>query len=86
MQRSWLKSLKVPFRVYADLECLLEKVNTCQDDPKKPSTEKKAEHTLSGYSWVTYCSFNKSKNEWIYYRGKDCMGMFCEDLRYQARQ
>ena len=66
------------------LECLLRKIDTCQNDPKKSSTEKKAEHTPSGYSWVTCCSFDKSKNEWGYYRGKNCMEMFCKDLRNQA--
>ena len=36
------KSLKVLFIVYADLECLLEKKDTCQNDPKKSFTEKKS--------------------------------------------
>ena len=62
---------------------MLGKRDICQNDPKKSSTEKKAEHIPSGYSLVTCCSFDKSKNELIYYRGKDCMEMFCEDLRYQ---
>ena len=79
------KSLKVPFTIYADLECMLEKINTCQNDPKKSSTEKEAEHTPSGYSWVTCCSFDTSKNEQNYYRGKNCMEMFCKDLRNQAK-
>ena len=35
------KSLKVPFVIYADLECLLEKMDSCQNDSKKSSTEKK---------------------------------------------
>ena len=35
------KSLKVPFIIYADLECLLEKVDTCQNNPEKSYTEKK---------------------------------------------
>ena len=43
--------------------------------------QKKTEHTPSGYLWVTGCSFNKSKNEWGYYRGKDCMEKFFKDLR-----
>ena len=34
-------SLKVPFMIYADLECLLGKIDTCQNDLKKSSTEKK---------------------------------------------
>ena len=78
------KSLKVPFIIYTDLECLFEKIDTCQNDPKTSSTEKKFEHTLSGYSWVRCCSFDKSKNKWGYYRGKDCMEIFCKDLRNQA--
>ena len=36
------KSLKVPFIIYADLECLLKKIDTCQNDPKKSFTEKKS--------------------------------------------
>ena len=30
-------------------------------------------HKPSGYSLITCCSFDKSKNEQKYYRGKDCM-------------
>ena len=36
------KSLKVPFVIYADLECLLIKINTCQNNPDKSYTQKKA--------------------------------------------
>ena len=59
--------------IYADLECFLEKIDSCQNDPEKFSTEKKAKHKSSGYSWITCCSFNESKNEWRYYRGKYLM-------------
>ena len=78
------KSLKVPFIVYADLECILRKMSACQVNPTKSYTEKKAEHEPSGYSLVTYCSFDQSKNEIKYYRGEDCMKMFCKDLKDQA--
>ena len=37
------KSLKVPIVIYADLECLLQKINTCSNNPDKSYTEKKAE-------------------------------------------
>ena len=75
------KSLKVPFIIYDDLECLLQKINTCQNTPEKSYTKKKATHKPSGYSLLTCCSFDKSKNEQIYYRGKDCMKLFYEDLK-----
>ena len=32
------KSIKLPFVVYADLECLLEKMSTCQNNPNESST------------------------------------------------
>ena len=80
----WEKSLKVPFIIYADLECLLQKINTCQNNPKKSYTEKKAKHKPSCYSLVTCCSFDKFKNERKYYRGKDCMEIFCKDLKDQS--
>ena len=44
------KSIKIPFTIYADLECLLEKMSTCQNNPKKSSTTKINIHTPSGYS------------------------------------
>ena len=80
------KSLKVPFIIYADLECLLRKINTCLNNPDKSYTEKKATHRPLGYSLVTCCSFDKSKNECKYYRGEDCMKMFCKDLKDQAKK
>ena len=61
-----------------------KKINACQNNPTKFYTEKKAEHEPSGYSLVTYCSFDQSKNEIKYYRGEDCMKMFCKDLKDQA--
>ena len=38
------KSLKVPFTIYADLECLLQKIDTCNNNHEKSYTEKKAMH------------------------------------------
>ena len=66
------KSMKVPFIIYTDLECLLEKMNSCQKDPEKPSTAKKNIYVSSGYSLFTNCSFNLTKNKLECYRGKKC--------------
>ena len=78
------KSMKLPFVIYADLECLLVKMSTCQNSPSKSSTTKINKHTPSGYSLFTHCSFNKSKNKLNYYRGDDCMKKFCKNLREHA--
>ena len=78
------KSIKVPFVVYADLECLLEKMSTCYNNPEKSSTTKINKHTLLGYSLFTHCSFDQTKKKLDYYRGEDCMKTFCKDLREHA--
>ena len=40
------KSLKVPFTIYLDLECILKKVQFCQNNPEKSYTEKIARMSL----------------------------------------
>ena len=75
------KSMKLPFVIYADLECLLEKMSTCINNPNESSTTEINTHTPSGYSIFTHCSFDESKNKLNYYRKDYCMNKFCKDLR-----
>ena len=55
------KYMRVPFIMYVDMECLLENIGSCHNDPNKSSTIKINEHTPSGYSLLTYCSFDNIK-------------------------
>ena len=75
------KSMKVPFTIYVDLEYLLEKMNTCHNNPEKYSTTNINQHTASGYSFFTYSSFDTTENKLDCYRGKDCMIKFCKVLK-----
>ena len=65
------KPLKYPFIIYEDLECLLLKMNTCNNNPNVSYTTVKTLHKPSGYSLLTLCSFDKSENKQTYYRGRD---------------
>ena len=80
------KSIKSLFIIYADLECLLEKISTikCYNNPEKSSTTEINKHTPSGYSLFTHCLFDETKNKLDYYRGEDCMKKICKDLREHA--
>ena len=78
------KSIKLPFVIYADLECLLEKMSTCTNNPNESSTTEINKDVPSGYSLLNHCSFDKTKNKLNHYRGKDCMKKFCKDLREHA--
>ena len=75
------KSDKEPFSIYADLECITEKVNGCKNNPENPSTTKLREHISSGFSISTISSFRNTENKHDVYGGKDCMKRFCEFLR-----
>ena len=78
------KSMKFPFIIYADLESLFQKMSTCHNDPKNSPTSKINKHTASGYSLFTHCSFHTTKNKLDYYRAKNCMKIFCLNLREYA--
>ena len=78
------KSITLPFIIYADLECLLEKMSTCYNNPKESSTTEINKNMPSGYSLFKHCSCDKTKNKLDSYRSKDCMKKFCKDLREHA--
>ena len=65
------KSFKTPFIIYADLEFLLKKEQSCQNNPKNSYTERKVKHKLSGYSWSLICWFDETKKRRNFYRRKD---------------
>ena len=76
------KSLKTPFLIYADLECLLIKKQSCQNDPNNESyTERKAIHEPCGYALSLVRLFDSKQNKHNFYRGKDCIKRFCSDLK-----
>ena len=75
------KSLKAPFTLYADFECLLIKEQSCQNNPKNSYTERNAEHEPSGYSLNLIFSFDSTKNKHYVYRGKDCAEHFCKKIK-----
>ena len=56
-------TLKTPFIIYADLECLLFKINSYENTSNCSYTEKKELHIPSGYSILTCYFFDKSLNK-----------------------
>ena len=54
---------KAPFTIYANLECIIEKIDECKNNPVNPSITKASEHIPSGFSMSTIYSFRKMKNK-----------------------
>ena len=49
---------------------MLEKISTCHNNHKNSLTTNIKKHTASGYSLLTHCSFDLTKNKLDSYRGK----------------
>ena len=71
------KSDKVPFIIYANLECITEKIDGCKKNPENSSTTKVSEHIPSGFSMYTISLFRSIKDKHDIYRDKNCMKTFC---------
>ena len=69
-------SLRVPRVIYADFECLLFKMDSCEKNPNMSYTEKRNQHVPCGYSATTSYSYDESLNKRSYYRGADCVEKF----------
>ena len=55
------KFMKTPFIICADMESLLEKIDTCHTNPEKSATININKHTVSDFSLFTHCSFDVTK-------------------------
>ena len=79
------KSLRTPFTIYLDLECLIKKDQSRKNNNlEKSYTEKKAKHEPSGWAMLTKCLFNKKENKLDYYCEKDCIEKLCKKLKEHA--
>ena len=68
------KSLKTPFVIYVDLECLLLNQQSRQNNPNEAYTERKAIYEPCGYSLSLFIWFS-------FYRGNNCIKKFCSELK-----
>ena len=48
---------KVPFVIYADLDCITENIDGCKNNPEDTSTAKVTKHIPSRFSMSTKVSF-----------------------------
>ena len=78
------KPLRTPFVIYADLELLLIKKQSCQNKSNECYTERKAIHEPCGYALTLISSFDSKQSKRSFYREKDCIKRFCSELKELA--
>ena len=81
----YMKSDKMSYIIYADLESLIKKIDGCENNPENTSATKVGEHIPCGYSMSTIWGFDHIENKYTLYRGKDCMKMLCDYLKEHAK-
>ena len=57
------KSDKAPFIIYADLECIIEKIDGCKNNPEYSSTTKVSQYIPSDYATFTISSYRSIYTE-----------------------
>ena len=76
------KSLHIPHIIYADLEVLFRKFQSCQPNPENSYTVKKNVHVPSGYALYLLRTCNQKLT--THYRGIDCMQKFVRAIKIMA--
>ena len=64
--KQYQKSDKASLIIYADLQCMTEKIDGCKNNPENLSTTKRSEHIPSGFSMSTISWFRSIKISMMY--------------------
>ena len=59
------KSDKTPFIFYADLKCIIERIDGCKNNPENSSATKVSKHIPSGFSMFAISSFRIIENKQV---------------------
>ena len=83
--KQYMKSNKMPYIIYADLESLIRKTDGCKNNPENSSTTKIGEHIPCGYLMSTIWGIDHIEDKHTLYCGRYCMKKFCGSLREHAK-
>ena len=79
------KQMKVSYVVYADFECVLEKIKGCEPSQDKSFTVKTEKHEPCGFSYIAVRSDGKLFGPFTY-RGRDAVYVFLRWLQNHERE
>ena len=77
--KNFHKQMKAPYVVYADFECILRKMSTCEPDSRKSFTMKTEKHEPCDFSYVIARSDGQTYGPFTY-RGVDAVFEFLRSL------
>ena len=66
----------VPFKIYADFECILKKCDNVVGSCDSSWSVKEGEHIPCGFGYKVACVDNRFSKDVVVYRGVDCVNKF----------
>ena len=69
----------MPFKIYADLECLLKGIKS-SDKNNGSYTEKYQDHIPCSFAYKVVCAVNKFSKKVVFYSGKNAVNKFIEAI------
>lgn len=66
MFKNYRKQMKEPYVVYADFECLIRKIHTCEPDSSRSFTVKTEKHEPCGFSYIAVRSDGQTFGPFTY--------------------
>ena len=80
--KNLFKQLPVPFKIYADFECILKKVKSSHKN-NDSHTERYQDHIPCSFAYKVVCINNKFTKRVVFYRGKSTVYRFIEAILNQ---
>ena len=79
--KNYSKQIPVPFKIHADFECILEKVDgDIERSPNGIYTRKYQNDVPCSFAYKVVCIDNKYSKKIILYRGKDAVYEFIKSI------
>ena len=79
--KNYSNKMRVPFKIYADFECILKKSNErCEKDLSSSWSVKEQSHVPCGFGYKVVCFDDRFSKDVVVYRGKDCINKFITEI------
>ena len=76
--KNYSRQIPVPFKIYADFECILKETRVSEEiiDKNSSYTKKYQNHIPCGFGYKVICIDNRFSKDIVTYRGKDSINKF----------
>ena len=76
--KNYSTQIPVPFKIYADFECILKETKVSEEiiDKNRSYTKKYQSHIPCGFGYKVICIDNRFSKGIVIFRGKDCISKF----------